>query len=311
MVLPSGEQYEIAAAGYRAVVTESGAALRVLVYGERPLIDGFADDEMSPGGRGQLLMPWPNRIRDGKYSFEGRDLQLALTEPKRSHASHGLARWAAWTLEEHTANSVSLVLRVMAQSGYPWAVDLHVLYDLGADGLSVTQTATNLSGEPAPYACGAHPYLTVGPAEQGAIDDLELTLPAGTRTLTDDRLIPIDTVAVDGEHDFRVARAIGTVELNETYGDLSRVDRVATATLRDPGTGHGVALWVDEKIPWLLLYSADDVPGKERRSLAVEPMTAPTDAFNSGIDLVTLTPAGSPGDELSVTWGIRALTPHV
>ena len=306
MVFPSGDQYDIAAAGYRAVVTESGAALRVLSYGDRPLVDGFAADEMSAGGRGQLLMPWPNRIRDGRYTFGGRELQLALTEPKRSNASHGLARWAAWTLEEHTSTSVSLVLRVMAQSGYPWTVDLHVLYDLGADGLTVTQTATNLSDEPAPYACGAHPYLAVGEG----IDHLELTLPAATRTLTDDRRIPVETVAVEGEHDFRVARTVGTVQLDETFGDLARVDGVATTTLRDPSTDHGVALWVDEKISWLQLYSADDVPGKERRSLAVEPMTAPIDAFNSGIDLVTLQPAGSPGDELSVTWGIRALTPH-
>ncbi|WP_310528856.1 aldose 1-epimerase family protein [Nocardioides sp.] len=303
MVLPSGEQYEIEAAGYRAVITESGAALRLLAYGDRALVDGFGAEEMSPGGRGQLLMPWPNRIRDGRYSFGGRHLQLALTEPKRSNASHGLARWAAWTLEEHTANSVSLVYRVMAQTGYPWAVDLHVLYDLSADGLTVTQTATNLSGEPAPYACGAHPYLAVGEG----IDHLVLMLPAGTRTITDDRLIPTETVPVDEAHDFRSGKVIGAVVFDETFGALERVDGVATATLRDPA-GHGVALWVDEKIPWLLLYSADDVPGKERRSLAVEPMTAPANAFNSGIDLVTLAPAGSPGDELSVTWGIRALT---
>ncbi len=310
MILPSGEQFEIAATDYRAVITESGAALRVLSYAERPLIDGFGDHEMSPGGRGQLLMPWPNRIRDGKYSFGGRDLQLALTEPKRANASHGLIRWAAWTIEEHSANSVSLVYRVMAQTGYPWTVDLHVLYDLGADGLTVTQTATNLGGEPAPYACGAHPYLTVGPPPvNGAIDPLVLTVPAGTRTLTDDRLIPTETVPVDGEHDFRAGKPIGGVVFNETYGNLERVDGVATATLRDPGGGHGVALWVDEKIPWLLLYSADDVPGKERRSLAVEPMTAPADAFNSGVDLVTLAPAGEPGDELSITWGIQALMP--
>lgn len=303
MVFPSGEQYEIAAAGYRAVVTESGAALRVLSYGERDLVDGFAEDQMSPGGRGQLLMPWPNRIRDGKFSFGGRDLQLALTEPKRSHASHGLARWAAWTLEEHTTNSVSLVYRVMAQTGYPWTVDLHVLYDLGADGLTVTQTATNLSGEPAPYACGSHPYIAVGTG----IDHLELTLPAGTRILADDRLIPVETVPVDAEHDFRAGRPIGAAVFNEAYGDLERVDGIATTILRDPGIGHGVALWVDEQIPWLMIYSADDAPGLERRSLAVEPMTAPANAFNSGVDLVTLAPAGSPGDELSVTWGIRAL----
>jgi aldose 1-epimerase len=304
-VAPSGEQYEIAAAGYRAVVTESGGALRLLDHGGRALVDGFAEDEMSSGGRGQLLMPWPNRIRDGRYSFGGREHQLALTEPKRSNASHGLARWVAWTLEEHTANSVSLVYRVMAQSGYPWAVDLHVLYDLSADGLAVTQTATNLSGEPAPYACGAHPYLCVGEG----IDHLELTLPASTRTLTDDRLIPVETVPVDAEHDFRTPRAIGATAFDETYGDLSRDEGLATATLRDPASGNGVALWVDEQISWLLLYSGDDAPGLERRSLAVEPMTAPPNAFNSGTDLVTLAPAGDPGDELSVTWGIRALGP--
>ena len=307
MTSPSGEQYEIAAAGYTAVITESGAALRVLSHSGRPLVDGFAPDEMSSGGRGQLLMPWPNRIRDGRFSFNGRDHQLALTEPKRSHASHGLARWAAWTLEEHTANSVSLVCRVMAQSGYPWTVDLHVLYDLGADGLTVTQTATNLADEPAPYACGAHPYLSDGTPANGAIDQLELTLPAGTRTLTDERLIPTSTVPVDEAHDFRAGRAIGTVAFNETYGDLERVDGIATTTLRRPGGGPGVALWVGENIPWVLLYSADDVPGKERRSLAVEPMTAPADAFNSGTDLVTLAPAGEPGDELSITWGIRSV----
>ncbi len=302
-VAPSGEQYEIAAAGYRAVVTESGGALRLLEHGGRALVDGFGEDEMSSGGRGQLLMPWPNRIRDGRYTFGGREHQLALTEPKRSNASHGLARWVAWTLEEHTANSVSLVHRVMAQSGYPWAVDLHVLYDLGADGLTVTQTATNLSAEAAPYACGAHPYLCVGEG----IDHLELTLPASTRTLTDDRLIPVETVPVDAEHDFRTPRAIGATAFDETYGDLSRDEGLATATLRDPASGNGVALWVDERISWLLLYSGDDAPGLERRSLAVEPMTAPPNAFNSGTDLVALAPAGEPGDELSVTWGIRAL----
>ncbi|WP_257957180.1 hypothetical protein [Nocardioides sp. B-3] len=140
------------------------------------------------------------------------------------------------------------------------------------------------------------------------MDHPELTLPAGTRIVADERLIPVETVPVDPEHDFRVGRPIGAVEFNEGYGALERVDGVATTTLRDPGDGHGVALWVGERIPWLQVYSADDVPGRERRSLAVEPMTAPADAFNSGTDLVTLAPAGSPGDELSVTRGIRAIT---
>lgn len=308
MLAPSGDQFEIEAAGYRAVVTESGAALRLLSHSGRPLVDGFGEDEMSPGGRGQLLMPWPNRIGDGRYTFGGRDLQLALTEPQRRNASHGLARWAAWTLEEHTPTSVSLQYRLMAQTGYPWVVDLHVLYDLSADGLTVTQTATNMSGEPAPYACGAHPYLTPG---RGPVDSWELTLPAGTRSLTDDeRLLPVGRERVEGTpYDFRAGRPIGDVVLNHAFTDLERdADGVATVLLRDPAGSTGVALWADAQQPWLLLYTADDAPAPlTRRSVAVEPMTAQADAFRTGEDLLTLAPAGSPGDEVSVTWGIRTL----
>lgn len=306
MVSPSGEQFRISAGDYEAVVTESGGALRSLSYAGRSLLDGFGEDEMSPGGRGQLLMPWPNRVRDGQYSWDGKDYQLPLTEPKRHHASHGLARWVAWTPEEHTGGSVSLQYRLMAQTGYPWAVDLHVLYDLSADGLTVTQTATNLSPSAAPYACGAHPYLSVG---DGPVDTWELTLPAATRSVTDDLLIPVGREPVDGTaYDFRVARPLRDTTLNTGFTDLTR-DRngVATVTLRDPASGRAVSLWVGERVEWLLLYTADDVPATARRSLAVEPMTADANAFRTGEDLLTLAPAGEPGDEVSVSWGVRAV----
>jgi aldose 1-epimerase len=307
MLPPSGDQFEIQGGGYRAVVTESGAALRLLEYAGRPLLDGFGEDEMSHGGRGQQLVPWPNRLRDGAYSFGGRKLQLALTEPKRHNASHGLARWVAWALEEHTDNSVSLVYRLMAQTGYPWTLDLHVLYDLSADGLTVTQTATNMAGSPAPYASGAHPYLVVG---TGGIDGLELTLPAATRTLVDaERMLPDGREPVEGTaYDFRVARPLRDTAFDDAFTDLERDEQgVATTVLRDPSSGHGVALWVDARHPWLQVFSADGVPATSRRSLAVEPMTAQADAFRTGEDLVTLAAAGEPGDEHSASWGVRAL----
>lgn len=303
MLPPSGEQFEIEGGGYRAVVTESGAALRALSYRGRDLVDGFGEDEMSSGGRGQLLMPWPNRVRDGQFSFDGRDLQLPLTEPSRHNASHGLARWVAWSVEEHTGHSVSLTYRLMAQTGWPWTLDLHVAYDLSADGLTVTQTATNDSGRTAPYASGAHPYLRVG---EGPVDRWELTLPAATRLLVDDeRLLPTGREAVEGTaHDFRVARPLRDVVLNHCFTDLDRdADGTTAAVLRDPASGDGVTLWVDGHHPWLLLYTADDVPATARRSLAIEPMTAPPDALRTGEDLLTL----APDETVSVVWGIRAL----
>ena len=235
MVLPSGDQYEISAAGYTAVVTEGGAALRVLRHHGRDLVHGFDESAMSTGGRGQLLMPWPNRIRDGRYSFGGHDLQLGLTDPRTGNASHGLARWAPWTVEEHTATSVSLVHRLMAQTGYPWALDLHVLYDLSADGLVVTQTATNLAAEPAPYASGAHPYLCVG----DAIEDLELTLPARTRVVLDDRQLPTGVEPVGDDLDFTTGRRIGDRVLDQGFGDLRHVEGRARVTLTEPSGERG------------------------------------------------------------------------
>jgi aldose 1-epimerase len=306
MTAPSGDQFEFTAGRYRAVATECGATLRVLEYAGRPLLHGFGEDEMSAAGRGQLLMPWPNRIRDGAYTFDGHDLQLGLTEPAQNNATHGLVRWAAWSPEEHTATSMSLSYRLMAQSGYPWTVDLHVLYDLSADGLTVTQTATNLSDRPAPYASGAHPYLSAGP---GPVDGWELTLPASLRLLPDERQLPVGEEDVTGTpYDFRVSRPVRDTTLDHAFGDLARDDDgVATALVRDPATGLGAALWVDRHHPWVMVFSADAGWDPPRQALAVEPMTAPPDAFRSGRDLVTLAPAGEQGDELSVCWGIRAL----
>lgn len=304
MIAPSGDQFEISGGGYRAVVTESGGALRVLERDGVALVDGFGEDQMSFGGRGQQLVPWPNRLRDGQYAFDGRDLQLPLTEPSRHNASHGLARWTAWTVEEHTERSVSLTYRLMAQTGYPWTLDLRVVYDVSADGLTVTQSATNTAAERAPYASGCHPYLSVGP---GPVDGWELRLPADTHLLVDERKLPVGREPVEGTpYDFRIARPLRDLTLDDGFTDLvTDADGVATVLLSDPATGRSLALWVDAQHRWLQAYTADDAGATARRSLAVEPMTSPPDAFRSGDDLIVLSPAGEPGDEFSASWGLR------
>ena len=306
MVAPSGEQYEISGGGYRAVVVECGAGLRVLEHEQRPLVLGYDLDEQASYGRGQQLVPWPNRIADGAYTFQGRDLQLPLSEPSHGNASHGLVRWVAWLLEEQTPQSVSLVCRLMHQTGYPWTLDLEVGYLLDADGLTVTQTATNRSDAVAPYAVGAHPYLTTGP---GPVDAWELTLPASTRLVVDEQLIPTGREDVgDTDLDFRVARPIRGTSLDTAFTDLDRgPDGRVEIRLHDPRADEGVAMWMDEKHNWVQLFTGDELPKHARQSLAVEPMTAPANAFRTGEDLTVLSAAGSPGDELSVSWGIRAL----
>ncbi len=246
MVAPSGEQFEISGGGYRAVVTEGGAALRVLEHEGRPLVDGFPEDAMPRVCRGQVLMPWPNRIRDGAYTFDDRDLQLPLTEPSRHNASHGLVRWVAWSPEEHTAHSVSLTYRLMAQTGYPWTLDLHLLYDLSADGLTVTHTATNLGADAAPYAVGMHPYLTVGDPTVGRLDSLELLLPAATRCLVDERELPVsDEPVEDTAYDFRVSRPMRDTVFDHAFSDVARDERGGDGRAARPGRRDRRRLWMD------------------------------------------------------------------
>lgn len=295
MTAPTGEQYLLSSHRYRAVVTQGCGALRSLTYDDRALVDGFAEDAMPSGGRGQLLVPWPNRIRDGRYEFGGATQQLALTEPKRGNASHGLVRWASWTLASAAEDRVELSYFLPAQTGYPWALALRTTYALGADGLSVTQAATNLARTAAPYASGAHPYLLAGP---GPCDDWTIELAAATVLEVDaERLLPTGRASARG----LVTSPLGDTVLNHAVTDLVRdVEGRASVTLRSGGTG--VALWVDEQHRWLQVYTGDDTP-TPRASVAVEPMTAPPDAFNSGDDLVVL----EPGATYAASWGIRAV----
>lgn len=299
MVAPSGEQYVVQGGGYRAVVTECGAGLRELGYDGRPLVEGYPEDVPASGGRGQLLLPWPNRIRDGRYRYAGRDHQLPLSEVSRGHASHGLVRWAAWRPAEVTGDAVTMEHRLMAQPGYPWTLDLSVRYAVSDDGLSVAVTATNRAASAAPFAAGAHPYLRVGP---GPVDGWRLTVPAGTAMATDDRKIPTGRVDVGGgDLDFRRGREIGDTVVDTAYADLDR-DPDGRASVALHGPDGGVELWMDAAHPWVQVYSGDELT-PARSALAVEPMTAPPDAFNSGEDLLVV----EPEQTVTLTWGIRAL----
>ncbi len=77
---PSGRQYPIVNAEQRAVIVELGAGLRSYRAGSADVVDGYRRNEPSEGGRGQLLLPWPNRVAAGRYVFGGRELQLTVND---------------------------------------------------------------------------------------------------------------------------------------------------------------------------------------------------------------------------------------
>src|SRR5262245_26265284 len=116
---PSGEQHEIRFGDQRAVIVEVGGGLREYDVGGRAVLDGYPLEDMASGGRGQVLLPWPNRIDDGSYAFNRRKYQLPLTEPANHNASHGLVRWANWTVERGGDDRVTMHHLLHPQPGYP------------------------------------------------------------------------------------------------------------------------------------------------------------------------------------------------
>ena len=301
MISPSGEQIEIAFGDLRATVVEVGGALRTYSAGSRELVDGYGIDEMSSSGRGQVLIPWPNRIQDGSYEFDGQRHQLPIDDVEEQDAIHGLVRWAAWTAGEREPHRVVMEHRLHPRPGYPFSLALAIEYRLSEEGLAVTTTATNAGRVPCPFGSGAHPYLTVGTE---SVDSLILRAPGRMVLQSDERGIPVGSAAVEGtEFDFRRPRTIGATRLDNAFTELERDDDgLARVRLHDPGGGSELTLWVDESYPYLMLFTGDPLPDVDRRALAVEPMTCPPNAFRSGTDLVRL----EPGQSFTGRWGIRS-----
>ena len=298
---PSGTQWTIAAHGHRAVLVEVGGGLRHYEAGGAEIVDGYGADELCPGSAGKVLAPWPNRIRDGNYRFGGIPRQLPLTEPTRHNAIHGLASWLRWECQESGADTVTLAVELPAQPGYPWPLRLRTRWSVGPRGLRADHEAVNLGTEPCPFGLAAHPYLRLPGV---AVDDLLLCVPARTRLLLDSRLLPIGAAKVAGSgFDFTRPRRIGGTALDTAFGDLIREpDGRSAVVLTAPDGPAAVAVWADRAFGWWQVFTADSLPApRHRRSVAVEPMTCPPDAFRSGRDVVTL----APGETWRGSWGIE------
>jgi aldose 1-epimerase len=301
MLPPSGEQHEIGYGNHRVIATEVGAALRVFNVSGYDVIDGFDVSGRCTDGRGQVLAPWPNRLGDGRYTFEGTAAAAGLDEPEHHNAIHGLVRWLPWTLLGKAQNVVTLGTVLHPQPGYPWRIGLTIEYRLGREGLAITTEAKNTGADEAPFGLGFHPYLTVGAP---TIDNNRLLVPARKRLVTDQRGLPTGDAEVAGtEFDFSAERLIGPTVLDTGYADLSRSsDGTVRVELDNADGTRGVTVWADGGFGYLMVYTADKVTdvNKRRASIAIEPMTCPPDALRAGTSIVHL----APGASWRGTWGI-------
>jgi aldose 1-epimerase len=299
---PSGEQWTIRHGDHEVVVVEVGGGLRSYTWAGRPVLFGYDETEQASGGRGQLLTPWPNRVRDGRYEFgTGGPLQLALSEPAKHNAIHGLVRWTTWHVVEHREDTITVGCRLRPQQGWSWALDLTVTYLLGDDGLTVTPSAQNVGVTAAPFGFGAHPYLTTG---EDRVDRLTLTVPAETSVDVDEQSIPVGRSSVEGtDRDWRHGRPIRETVLDNGFTDL-QPGPDGRWQVRIEGPGGATTLWADaQAFPFTQVFTGDTLSEQKRRTsgVAVEPMSCPANAVASGDALVVI----EAGRAWGGTWGIR------
>jgi aldose 1-epimerase len=299
---PSGKQYELGFGDQRAVVAEVGGTLREYTVGGRDVIVPFDVGEAAPLFNGAVLLPWPNRLRDGRFSVGGERWQVPITEPgRRNTALHGLALWQRWSLVDATEASVRLALDLPAQAGWWFQIRSEVTYSLGEGGLTVELTTWNIGpeGSPdAPYGAGFHPWFAVDPATWG---EHTLRLPARTRVVPDRRLLPKKLERARGRYNLSKATPLAKLDLDDAWTDPVRDSSgLAWAELRTPD-GHTTSIWMDESLASWQVCTADHIPGMKHYGVAIEPQTCAADAFNTGRLLVRL----SPGHSHTVRWGVR------
>ncbi len=308
---PSGRQIRLAHADQELTIVEVGGGIRTYAVRGISVIDGYDEFEMCSGGRGQLLAPWPNRLGDGCFEWQGRSYQTPLSEPENHNAIHGLVRWVAWTASSVGGSEAGLTYRLHPQPGWPWTLDLGVRYALVDRGLEVRTTVLNASGPEfgsCPFGIGWHPYVA---AFGGLVDDIVLTIPAGVAYRSDERGLPIDKFAVEGtEFDFGTGRPVGGAHLDTGFTGLRSspdgrtfVELAPVGGRKGARGGPGLRLWMDSGYTHLMVYSGDTLgdPARRRRGLAIEPMTGAPDMLRSGDGRRVL----EPGESFEATWGLE------
>lgn len=296
MSSPTGIQLHLRRGDAAAQIAQVGASLRHLTIGGVDLVPPYPDADPTPLCSGVVLAPWPNRIRDGVWQDGETTRALAITEPRLRNASHGLLRFTAYEIAAQSPESVTLTAAVVPQTGYPYLVETTVTYTLTDAGIDALHTLTNRSDAPAPVALGAHPFVTIGDADPR---ELVLGLPAETYFETDERLLPVGESPVSGGTDLREGRRLGDLELDTGFATLRRDgDGIARSTLTAPD-GRRLTLWQGEGFDYIQVFTTDRYPGQSL-AVAVEPMTAPAEAFNSGRGVRRL----ASGETWTLRWGI-------
>ena len=246
--------------------------------------DDFADNPVSPGRNGTpVLFPFPNRIRDGKYSFEGKSYEIP--SGGKGHAIHGFAIAAKWDVVSHGTDAGGAFIegRFHLAEHAPemrplWPTDavLTIRYALSGRKLGMTIKVENPTDHDLPYGFGIHPYFRVPFAskdpEQGRV-----ILPASQYWPLEGYLPTGDRKPVEARLDFRQGRPMAGLKLDDVLTGLIIDDDRCVCRLVDSELKAEFHLSFDTHFREIVVFTP---PFGEGTLIAVEPYTQTTDAIN-------------------------------
>jgi aldose 1-epimerase len=217
------------------------------------------------------MVPYANRVADGRFQFGGRQVQLARNWTQDPHPLHGQGWHGRWRVVQMSANGVRLQFEGGGDD-WPWRYRAEQRFTLEANGLAIELSAENLGAEPMPVMLGLHPYFS-----NAAGTRLQARLPRVWRT--DQAALPIEEIATPADWGFDPARPVTDLPLDHCFAGWD-----GTATLHSPGqTIHLQA----SNCNFLHIY----VP-EGRDFFCLEPQSAAAGALGRGGAEVPVVPPG-------------------
>ncbi len=238
--------------------------------------------------KGAKLIPFPNRLEDGAYFFEGKQYQLQLNYPAEHNACHGFVYDKGFSVEKTKEGPESAFVRLLYQHdgslpGYPFPCKVELTYVLDSrEGFKCRTKIENLSEGAMPVGDGWHPFFTF----HKKIDKAFLKLPRTERISANERMLPVGEAQLYNL--FESFTKIEDTNFDTCFKIKPETSGVASIELYDFEQEIKVSLWMEtgeNKYNYFQLY----IP-PERTSIAIEPMTCNVNAFNNQEGLITLKP---------------------
>lgn len=230
-----------------------------------------------------LLAPYSNRIRGGRFTFDGRTYQLNTTN---DHAMHGDIWYRSWRVVTQTATELTCALntRNHPHINWPWHFAIQVTYQLDGNRLRSRLAMTNLDSTPMPAGLGWHPYFSRSLTATSEPVVLTLQTSRVYPDGNDDRMPSGDPIALPPELDFTRPAALTT----DTFIDHCFTGYDGRGRIEWTKSGIALDIACSDNLDHLVIYNPTDRP-----YFAIEPVSNANNAINlaAGGGMVRLDPA--------------------